>query len=62
MIPLHMCNAFPTEMGEQTILMSFSDVIIAQLMHLGIGYKRKVHKSFRAVIWVFLELNGWVNI
>ena len=52
-IPLHMCSAFPTEMGEQMILMSFSDVIIAQLMHLGIGYKRKVCKSLRAVIWVF---------
>ena len=30
---LHMCNAFPAEMGEQMILMSFNDVIIARLMH-----------------------------
>ena len=52
-IPLHMHSAFPTEMGEQTILMSFSDVIIAQLMHLEIGYIRKVCKSLRAVVWVF---------
>ena len=34
-IPLHMCSAFPAEMGEQTILMSFSDVIITLLMHWG---------------------------
>ena len=40
-------------MGEQMILMSFSDIILAQLMQLGIGYKRKVHKSLWAVIWVF---------
>ena len=52
MISLHMYSAFPTEMGEQTILMSFSDIIIALLMHLGIGYKRKACKSLRAVIWV----------
>ena len=32
--------------------MSFSDVIIILLMHLGIGYKRKAHKSLRAVVWV----------
>ena len=38
--------------GEQTILTSFSDVIITQLMHLGILYKGKVHKSLRAVVWV----------
>ena len=47
-----MHSAFPAEMGEQTILTSFSEVIITQLMHLGIGYKRKVCKSLRAVIWV----------
>ena len=51
-IPLCMHSAFSTEMGEQTILMSFSDVIIGLLMHLGIGYKRKACKSLRAVIWV----------
>ena len=45
-------------MGEQTILTSFGDVITILLMHLGIGYKRKMHKSLGAVIW-FLELNGW---
>ena len=49
--PLCMHSAFPTEMGEQTILMSFGDLIIALLMHLGIGYKRKVHKSLGAVVW-----------
>ena len=32
--------------------MSFDDVIIVLLVHLGIGYKRKVHKGLRAVIWV----------
>ena len=32
---LHMHNAFPTEIGEQMILTSFSDVIITQLMHWG---------------------------
>ena len=47
-----MHSAFPAEMGEQMILMSFSDVIIAQLMHVGIGYERKVHKSLRAVVWL----------
>ena len=47
-----MHSAFPVEMGEQTILTSFGDVIIVLLMHLGIGYKRKVHKSLRAVILV----------
>ena len=52
-IPLYMHNAFPTEMVEQMILMLFSNVIIAQLMHLGIGYIRKVCKSLGAVIWVF---------
>ena len=51
-IPLHMCNAFPTEMGEQMILISFSDIIITLLMHLGIGYKRKACKSLGTVIWV----------
>ena len=51
-IPLCMCSAFPTEMGEKTILTSFSDVIITLLMHLGIGYKRQVCKSLGAVIWV----------
>ena len=50
-IPLHMHSAVPTEMGEQMILMSFGDVIIILLMHLGIGYKRKAHKSLGAVIW-----------
>ena len=50
-ILLHMHSAFPAEMGEQMILTSFGDVIISQLMHLGI-YKRKAHKSLRAVIWV----------
>ena len=50
MIHLHMYSAFPTEMGEQMILTSFSDVIIVLLMHLGIGYTRKVHKSLRAVV------------
>ena len=38
------------------ILTSFGDVITVLLMfiffHLGIGYKRKVHKSLGAVIWV----------
>ena len=34
-IPLHMCSAFPTELGEQTILMSFSDIIIAPTHGLG---------------------------
>ena len=52
-IPLHMHSAFPTEIGGQMILTSFSDVIITQLMHLGIGYKRKVCKTLSAVIWVF---------
>ena len=51
-IPLCMCSAFPTEMGEQTILMSFGDVIIFLLMHLGIGYKRKACKRLRAVVWL----------
>ena len=51
-IPLHTCSAFPTEMGEQTILTSVGDVIIVLLMHQGIGYKRKVHKSLGAVVWV----------
>ena len=59
-ISLHMHSAFPTEMGEQMILMSFSDTIIAQLMHLGIRYKRKVHKSL-GLSSGFLELNDWVN-
>ena len=59
MIPLHMCSAFLIEMEEQTILISFSDVIITLLMHLGIGYKRKASKSLMAVIWVFgTELLG----
>ena len=39
-------------MGEQTILMSFGDIIIVLLTHLGIEYKRKVCKSLGAVIWV----------
>ena len=51
-IPLCMCSAFPAEMGEQMILTSFSDVIIAWLVHLGIGYKRKIPKSLRAVVCV----------
>ena len=51
-IPLYMCSAFPTEMGEQMILMSFSDVIITLLMHLEIWYKRKACKNLGAVILV----------
>ena len=47
---LCMCNAFPTEMGKQMILTSFSDVIIAWLVHWGKGIKGK---SLRTVIWVF---------
>ena len=47
-----MHSAFPIEMGEQMILTSFGDVIIALLMHLGIGCKRKACKSLEAVIWV----------
>ena len=50
--PVHV-QCFSTEMGEQMILTSFRDIIITQLMHLGIGYKRKVHKTLGAVIWVF---------
>ena len=46
-IPLCIHSAFPTQMGEQMILMSFSACA------LGIGHKRKVHKSLGAVIWVF---------
>ena len=34
---LHMHSAFPTEMGEQMILTSFSDVITAWLIHWGKG-------------------------
>ena len=52
-ILLCMCRAFPTEMGEQTILIAFSDVIIAQLMHFEIGYIRKACKSLGTVVWVF---------
>ena len=51
-IPLCMCSAFPTEMGERMILTSFGDIIMALLVHLGRGYKRKVCKSLRAVYWV----------
>ena len=47
-----MCSAFPTKMGEQMILTSFGDVIISLFMHLGIGYKRKAHKSPGAIVWV----------
>ena len=47
-----MHSAFPTEMGEQTTLTSFGDVITFLLMHLGIGYKRKACNSLGAVIWV----------
>ena len=50
--PLHMHSAFPTEKGQQTTLMSFGDVIIFLLIHLGRGYKRKAHKSLKAVVWV----------
>ena len=39
--------------NKQIILTLFSDVIIAQLMHIGIGYKRKACKSLGAVVWVF---------
>ena len=52
MIPLCMHSAFPAEMGEQMILTSFGDVIIALLMHLVIGYKRKSCKNLGAVVWV----------
>ena len=48
--PVHV-QCFSHLNGEHTILMSFGDIIIFQLMHLGIGYKRKVHKSLRAVVW-----------
>ena len=48
----HMCSAFPAEKGEQTILMSFSDITTTLLVHQG-EYIGKVCKSLRAVIWVF---------
>ena len=51
-IPLHTCSAFPAEMGEQMNMTLFGDVIIFLLMHLGIGYKRKAHKSLGVVVWV----------
>ena len=47
-----MHSAFPAYMGEEMILLSFGDVIIILLMHLGIGYKRKACKSLGAVIWL----------
>ena len=48
-----MHSAFPAEIGEQMILMSFDDIIIILLMHPGIGYKRKASKSLGAVVvWV----------
>ena len=60
-ISLCMHSAFPAEMGEQMILTSFSDIIIILLLHLGIEYKRKVHKSLRAVVWVSgTEWLGWL--
>ena len=37
--------------GDQMILMSFGDVIIFLLMHLGRRYKRKACKSLGTVIW-----------
>ena len=52
-IPLCMHSAFPADTGRQMILTSFSDIIIAELMHLGIGYIRKACKSLGTVIWVF---------
>ena len=54
-----MHSPLPAQMGEQKILMSFGDVIIILLMHLGIGYKRKAHKSLGAVVWV--SGNEWLG-
>ena len=50
--PAHMHSAFPAEMGEQMNMTLFGDVIIILFVHLGIGYKRKVHKSLGVVVWV----------
>ena len=49
-----MCSAFPAEKGEQMILTSFCDITIALAHASQGGYIRKVHKSLRAVVWVFL--------
>ena len=57
---LSMYNAFTTEMGEQTILMSFSDVIHAWLVHWGKGIKEK-HARASGLLSGFLELNVLVN-
>ena len=55
-----MHSAFPAEMGEQMTLTSFSDDIIALLMHLGIGIKGN-HTGALGLSSGFLEMNGWVN-
>ena len=57
---LHMCNAFPTEMGEQMILTSFSDIIITWLMHSGKGIKEK-HARALGLSPGYLELKISAN-
>ena len=49
--PVHV-QCFSHLNGEQMTLTSFGDVIIFLLVHLGIGYKRKVHNSLGAVVQV----------
>ena len=57
---LCMHNAFPTEMGEQMTLMSFSDVIVAWLVHWGKGIKEKCARA-SGLLSGFLELNILIN-
>ena len=57
---LCMHNAFPTEMGEQMTLTSFSDVIVAWLVHWGKAIKEK-HARALGLSSGFLELNVSVN-
>ena len=52
---LCMCSVFPTERGKQMIVMSFSDVMNAILMHRVGGYIRIVCRSLEVVIWVFRD-------
>ena len=52
---LHMCNAFPAEKGEQTILTSFSDVTTTP------GIKGK-HATASGLSSGFSELNILVTL
>ena len=64
-VPMHMCNGFPTRRSEQMIMTSLYDIMRVSCSIEGGNYKRRALPNLRAavtVIWVFwYKVFGFVN-